>query len=44
MFLAMLSLPLVAVALGVFCYASYSEGKQLKNGAQLYANQGPKLR
>lgn len=30
MYLAMVSIPLAIIALGIFCYASYSEGKEVK--------------
>ncbi len=44
MFIAMASIPLAICLIALFSYASYSEGKQMKNGAQLYANQEPKLK
>ena len=44
MFFAMLSIPLAIGILGVFCFASYSEGKQMKTGAMLYSNQEPKIK
>jgi hypothetical protein len=44
MMLALLSIPLMVLILAFFIYPSYSEGKQLKNGATLYSNQEPKLK
>jgi hypothetical protein len=44
MYLALLSIPLAIAALGLYCFASYSEGKQMHNGARLYSNQEPKIR
>jgi hypothetical protein len=40
--IVVMSLPIVMGLLALFIYASYSEGKQMINGQELYSNQEPK--
>lgn len=43
MIFVMLSIPLAIALLALFMYPSYSEGKQMITGDQLYSNQTPKI-
>ncbi len=44
MYLALMAIPAFIAGLGLYCYASYSDGKQMKNGTRLYSNQEPKIK
>lgn len=44
MIFALVSIPFVVIVLALYVYPSYSEGKQMVSGQNIYPKQRPKLK